>query len=123
MFHTWPHRWSFGSRPAALSGPIPKAPGFAGGYLLATRLQKQVCCELFRVKRPSLRAKRSNPSFGMGGDNGLLRFARNDVASIEYNSAISRRDAPELSKIIRPKLRGRRECRVLAAPSVSRAKI
>ena len=34
MFHTWPHRWSFGSRPAALCGPIPKAPGFAGGYLL-----------------------------------------------------------------------------------------
>src|SRR6267378_2877222 len=30
-----PHRWSFGSRPAALSGPIPKAPGSAGGYLLA----------------------------------------------------------------------------------------
>src|SRR5258705_2470759 len=29
-----PHRWSFGSRPAALSGPIPKAPGSAGGYLL-----------------------------------------------------------------------------------------
>src|SRR5260370_28489947 len=34
MFHPWPHRWSFGSSPAALSGPIPKAPGFAGGYLL-----------------------------------------------------------------------------------------
>jgi bifunctional non-homologous end joining protein LigD len=34
MFHTWPHGWSFGSKPAALSGPIPKAPGFAGGYLL-----------------------------------------------------------------------------------------
>ena len=29
----WPHKWSFGSGPAALSGPISKAPGFAGGYL------------------------------------------------------------------------------------------
>jgi hypothetical protein len=26
----WPHKWSFGSGPAALSGPISKAPGFAG---------------------------------------------------------------------------------------------
>src|SRR6267154_6861329 len=28
-----PSRQSFGSRVAASSGPIPKAPGFAGGYL------------------------------------------------------------------------------------------
>jgi hypothetical protein len=27
-------RWDFISIPAASSGPIPKAPGFAGGYLL-----------------------------------------------------------------------------------------
>ena len=29
----WPHRRSFGFRPAASSGPILKAPGSAGGYL------------------------------------------------------------------------------------------
>jgi hypothetical protein len=31
------------------------------------------------TNRPSLRAQRSNPSFRARGDNGLLRFARNDV--------------------------------------------
>ena len=41
----------------------------------------------------------------------------------EYDSAFSRRDAPEVCKIIRPKKRGRRECRVLAAPAVSCAKV
>ena len=35
VFVFWPRRCSFGSRPAALSGPITKAPGFAGGYLPA----------------------------------------------------------------------------------------
>jgi CheY-like chemotaxis protein len=30
----WPHKWGFKSGPAALSGHISKAPGFAGGYLL-----------------------------------------------------------------------------------------
>jgi len=29
----WPHKWGFKSGPAALSGHISKAPGFAGGYL------------------------------------------------------------------------------------------
>ena len=46
--------------------------------------------------------------------SGLLRrFApRNDV---EYDSAISRRDAPELCKTVSLDHRGRRECRVPAA--------
>src|SRR5260370_6386055 len=34
----------------------------------------------------------------MRGDNGLLRFARNDVAFTEYDSASSRRDAHEVLK-------------------------
>jgi hypothetical protein len=34
-------------------------------------------------------------------------------------SAFSRRDPPELCKFVRPTGRGRRECRVLAAPAVS----
>ena len=42
---------------------------------------------------------------------------------MRYNSAISRRDAPEVLQIIRPEIRGRRECRVLAAPAVSCAKV
>jgi hypothetical protein len=51
------------------------------------------------------------------------RLARNDVASTEYDSAISRRDTPELLMTGPPKKRGRRECRVLAAPAVSCAKV
>jgi len=39
----------------------------------------------------------------MRGDHGLLRFARNDMASTEYDSAISRRDAPELLMTTSPK--------------------
>ena len=60
----------------------------------------------------------------MRGDNGLLRFARNDVASTEYVSAFSRRDAPEVcKKSFALEIRGRRERRVLAAPAVSCAKV
>src|SRR5690349_19833328 len=70
----------------------------------------------------------------MRGDNGLIppslvelrrtsRLARNDAASTEYDSAISRRDTPELLMTGPPKKRGRRECRVLAAPAVSCAKV
>src|SRR5258705_8932414 len=40
------------------------------------------------LRAPSLRAKRSSPSFGARGDNGLLRFARNDGG---YRFAISKR--------------------------------
>src|ERR1700682_454207 len=40
-----------------------------------------------------------------------------------YEPALSRRDAPELCKTIRPGNRGRRECRVPAAPAASRAKL
>src|SRR3981189_3067291 len=38
------------------------------------------------------------------------------------NSATSQRDAPELCKSFRPRIRGRRECRGRAAPAVSCAK-
>src|SRR5258708_17836766 len=41
----------------------------------------------------------------------------------KYESAPSRRDAPEPLKILRPSRRGRRERRVLAAPAVSCAKL
>jgi hypothetical protein len=41
--------------------------------------------------------------------------------TVGYVSTFSRRDAPEVFKIIRPKMRGRREDRVRAAPAVSRA--
>src|SRR5207237_6517829 len=45
------------------------------------------------VSSPSLRAQRSNPSFGARGDNGLLRCARNDGG---YGFAFSRRETPEV---------------------------
>ena len=52
--------------------------------------------------------------------DGLLRCARNDGAGIEHTSAFSRRVSPEVCKNPSPrKIRGRRECRVLAAPAVS----
>jgi hypothetical protein len=66
-------------------------------------------------KEPSLRAKRSNPSIGVRGANGLLPrslssgahsrdpLARNDVAITEHNSAISRRNPPELFQNHSPK--------------------
>src|SRR6266850_8002575 len=67
----------------------------------------------------SLRAQRSNPSFGARGDNGLLRFARNDGG---YSFAFSRRIASEVCIFVCPlRNRGRREDRVLAAPAISRA--
>jgi hypothetical protein len=49
----------------------------------------------------SLRAQRSNPSFGARGDNGLLRFARNDGG---YSFAISRRISPEICIFVGPPL-------------------
>src|SRR5882672_10377802 len=50
--------------------------------------------------------------------HGLLRFARNDG---RYSCAFSRRIAPEVCKLFsRPlEIRGRRECRMRAAPEVS----
>ena len=62
-----------------------------------------------------MRAKRSNPAFVARSD-GLLRFARNDVESFEFQSAIrrhSRGTMPELCDNLSP-MRGRRECRVPA---------
>ena len=53
--------------------------------------------------------------------SGILDHPPSRVMTTEYDSAFSRRDAPEVCKITRPKKRGRRECRVLAAPAVSRA--
>src|SRR6266850_1966823 len=49
----------------------------------------------------SLRAQRSNPSFGARGDNGLLRCARNDGG---YSFAFSRRIAPEVCIFVCPPL-------------------
>jgi hypothetical protein len=67
----------------------------------------------------SLRAQRSNPSFGARGDNGLLRCARNDGG---YSFAFSRHVCPRFASWFGPlRNRGRREDRVLAAPAVSRA--
>ena len=55
--------------------------------------------------------------------SGILDHPPSRVMTTEYDSAFSRRDAPEVCKITRPKKRGRRECRVLAAPAVSCAKV
>jgi hypothetical protein len=57
-----------------------------------------VCCELFRIKLVIASAAKQSILPRTIGDNGLLRSARNDVACTEYNSAISRRDAPEVFK-------------------------
>ena len=99
-------------------------------------LTSAICCELFRVKEPSLRAtgRRTSPSEGEAihrsayeGDNGFASLAsgvaRNDGLCTEYDSAFSRRDAPEVFKIFALRKRGRRECRVLAAPAVSCASV
>src|SRR5258705_12248253 len=63
-----PSRQSFGFRVAASSGPIPKAPGSAGGYLLA--LAPETSCVLLkssfrnvtRPKRATYRKSRSRAS-------------------------------------------------------------
>jgi hypothetical protein len=53
----------------------------------------------------------------------FVAFAPRNDGSFKYNSAFSRHAAPELFKSFRPKeIRGRRECRVRAAPTVSCAK-
>src|SRR5713101_4559470 len=52
-----PSRQSFGFRVAASSGPIPKAPGSAGGYLLGSRAAsiletaEHPCDEIIRYAR------------------------------------------------------------------------
>ena len=43
--------------------------------------------------KPSLRTKRSNPSFRMRGDDGLLRFARNDAGIAAQNTAVITRES------------------------------
>ena len=58
-------------------------------------------------RRPSRRAQERAPQ----GDGS------------RYDSAISRRDAPEVFKSSAQRNRGRRECRMLAAPAVSCAKM
>ena len=64
-------------------------------------------------------AKRSNPS----RKNGLLRFARHDVAP--HDSAIPRREVRpgRCRNLVPRKERGRRESRVPNAPAASRAKV
>ena len=69
--------------------------------VIRSRRSSRHCCDSIRGGRvPSLRAKRSNPSFRTRGDNGLLRFARNDVAPTEYDFSFSRRDTPEVCLIL-----------------------
>ena len=61
------------------------------------------------------RSEAIHPSFARR--NGLLRFARNDVESFEFQSAKrqhSRGTMPELCDSLSP-MRGRRECRVPAS--------
>src|ERR1700738_607191 len=63
----------------------------------------------------------------MRGDNGLPRFARDDVAFTEYDPAISRRDAPEVFKNHTPRSKraqgmpGARCTRGLVCKNVQRA--
>ena len=56
------------------------------------------------------------------GDNGKCLRAHPTLRKAARGSAIPRHEMPELHKIPLPK-RGRRECRVLAAPIASRVKI
>jgi len=53
---------------------------------------------------------------------GLLRYARNDGAR-DHTSAFSRRENARVVQDSLAQKRGRRECRVRAAPAVSRAKV
>ena len=68
-----------------------------------------------------MRAKRSNP-YRRTEKAGLLRFARNDEESFEFQTAKRPHSrsmiCPSCTVSLRP-MRGRRECRVLAAPAVS----
>src|SRR3954468_11827637 len=52
-----------------------------GAYLRSRISSEQGGCDL----PTSLRAQRSNPSFCARGDNGLLRFARNDVDTVSHS--------------------------------------
>src|SRR5437879_5171007 len=85
-----------------LAGRCPTLKPMMGGAI-ATHLQERFVanCSELKDRHSELEnrhCERSNPSFRMRGDNGLLRFARNDVASTEYDSAFSRRIAPEVCK-------------------------
>jgi hypothetical protein len=70
--------------------------------------------------RSSLRAERSNPFFRCGGMD-CFACARNDGG---HTFAFPRHLAPEVCwKLPALEIRGRRECRMRAAPAVSRAKV
>src|SRR5450432_3664308 len=51
-------------------------------------------------------------------EDGLLRFARNDVAMVSHTALFSRREAPEVL-LLAPAQRGRGECRMPNAPAAS----
>jgi len=83
---------------------------------------------MIRAASSSLRAQRSNPSNRETSKHGLLRFARNDGAGVPdsiFKQQTRLRDpaarsARTLLETSRPKeIRGRRECRMRAAPEVS----
>src|SRR5450631_2118612 len=84
------------------------SPGMTGGFVVRFN---------FQTARPSLRAKRSNPSC-RGKEDGLLRSARNDVDMVSHTALSSRREAPE-GLLLAPAQRGRGECRMPNAPAAS----
>src|SRR5258707_4831483 len=64
-----PSRQSFGFRVAASSGPIPKAPGSAGGYLQLTLCSSWRQDEFFLFARELARG--SEPGAGLTTDTAL----------------------------------------------------
>jgi len=66
-------------------------------------------------------ARMSGATCGTTADPHVAPLMRATIT--KHNFVFSRQDAPEFCKFIRPKIRGRREDRVRAAPAVSRAKM
>jgi hypothetical protein len=106
----------FGNEPPKSPDALDRKPLADGAGIFAFFLRTTAC------PRHCERSEAIHPSFARR--NGLLRFARNDVESFEFQSAKrphSHGTMPELCDSLSP-MRGRRECRVLAAPAVSCAK-
>jgi hypothetical protein len=104
--------------------------------LAGANLPSAICCELFRVEMAVVpphttlsyprRRVPSTPRLidSITEASGILDRRRSRTMTTEYISAFSRREAPELcwKFSLTLEARGRRECRVRAAPAVSCAK-
>ena len=67
-----PSRQNFGFNVAASSGPIPKAPGSAGGYLLVRKAAGFSAPEFRRYPILNRRAKRTSRDFLFVKQNSLV---------------------------------------------------